>query len=219
MSSLDEKQRQRYLALMQEQAKNMQRLVDDLLTLSSLESEQNIVAETEFAIVPLLLELSSDAKALSAGEQEVTLTIGDAATILGSRDELASAFGNLVSNAVRYTPGGRAHRAGLAGDGRRWRVLRHRTGIGIAAEHIPRLTERFYRVDRSRSRSTGGTGLGLAIVKHVLIRHQAELVIESEPGRGSRFTVLLPSRRVRPAPDGTVAGAASSAAETSPRGN
>ncbi len=213
---LDKKQRQRYLALMQEQARNMQRLVDDLLTLSSLESDQNIAAETEFAIVPLLLELSSDAKALAAGRQEITLTIGDAATVLGSRDELASAFGNLVSNAVRYTPdGGR-----VALD---WRVTERGgefsvadTGIGIASEHVPRLTERFYRVDRSRSRGTGGTGLGLAIVKHVLIRHQAELVIESEPGQGSRFTVLLPIRRVRPLPEGA-ASSTDSPVESSAR--
>jgi two-component system phosphate regulon sensor histidine kinase PhoR len=175
----------------------MQRLVDDLLTLSALESEQNVAGETEFAIVPLLLELSADAKALSAGGHEITLTIGDAATLLGSRDELASAFGNLVSNAVRYTPdGGR-----IALD---WRINDSGgefsvtdTGIGIAIEHIPRLTERFYRVDRRRSRATGGTGLGLAIVKHVLIRHQAELVIDSEPGQGSRFTVRLPAHRVK----------------------
>jgi two-component system, OmpR family, phosphate regulon sensor histidine kinase PhoR len=194
---LEERQQQRYLALMSEQARNMQRLVDDLLTLSSLESEQNVVGETEFAIVPLLLELSSDAKALSGGRHEVTLSIGDAATLLGRRDELASAFGNLVSNAVRYTPeGGR-----IALD---WRITETGgefsvadTGIGISAEHIPRLTERFYRVDRSRSRATGGTGLGLAIVKHVLIRHQGELVVDSEPGQGSRFTVRLPARRVK----------------------
>ncbi len=206
--ALESKQRQRYLALMQEQAKNMQRLVDDLLTLSSLESDQNIAAETEFAIVPLLLELSSDAKALSGGRQEITLSIGDAATVLGSRDELASAFGNLVSNAVRYTPeGGRvALDWRITGRGGEFSVTD--TGIGIAAEHLPRLTERFYRVDRSRSRGTGGTGLGLAIVKHVLIRHQAELFIESEPGQGSKFTVLLPSRRVRPLPDGVPAPSA-----------
>jgi len=200
--ALDAKQHKRYLALMQEQARNMQRLVDDLLTLSSLESEQSIVAETEFAVVPLLLELSSDAKALSAGRQEVSLTIGDAATIVGSRDELASAYGNLVSNAVRYTPeGGRIELD--------WRLTENGgafsvrdTGIGIASQHLPRLTERFYRVDRGRSRGTGGTGLGLAIVKHVLIRHQAELLIDSEPGHGSKFTVLLPARRVRPLVDG-----------------
>ncbi len=214
--ALDSKRRQRYLALMQEQARNMQRLIDDLLTLSALESEQNIAAEAEFAIVPLLLELSSDAKALSAGKQAITLTIGDAATILGSRDELASAFGNLVSNAVRYTPeGGR-----IALD---WRLTERGgefsvtdTGIGIAAEHIPRLTERFYRVDRGRSRGTGGTGLGLAIVKHVLIRHQAELDIESEPGQGSKFTVLLPSRRVRPLPDSVESNAIAPTEASSP---
>ena len=123
---LDNKRRQRYLGLMQEQARNMQRLVDDLLTLSSLESEQNIAAETAFAIVPLLLELSSDAKALSAGRNEVTLTIGDAATVLGSRDELASAFSNLVSNAVRYTPDGGRIEPRLARDRARRRVQRPR---------------------------------------------------------------------------------------------
>jgi two-component system phosphate regulon sensor histidine kinase PhoR len=194
---LDERQRRRYLALMAEQAQNMQRLVDDLLTLSALESEHRMLQEAEFAIVPLLLQVSADAKALSGERHEITLSIRDAANVIGSRDELASAFGNLVSNAVRYTPeGGR-----IALD---WRVTADAgeftvadTGIGIAAEHIPRLTERFYRVDRSRSRSTGGTGLGLAIVKHVLIRHQAELVIDSAPGQGSRFTVRLPIRRIK----------------------
>ncbi|MEP6943740.1 MAG: phosphate regulon sensor histidine kinase PhoR [Betaproteobacteria bacterium] len=195
---MDDKQRRRYLTLMQDQARNMQRLVHDLLALSALESEQNVAGDAEFAIVPLLLEVSSDAKALSAGRHEVTLTIGDAATILASRDELASAFGNVVSNAVRYTPdGGR-----IALD---WNVSASGVGefsvtdngIGIASEHIPRLTERFYRVDRSRSRATGGTGLGLAIVKHVLIRHQAELVVDSTPMQGSRFSIQLPPRRVR----------------------
>ncbi len=204
---LDEAQRRRCLALMDEQAKSMQRLVDDLLTLSALESEQSPLHETEFAIVPLLLALSADAKALSAGRHEIGLTINDAATVLGSRDELASAFGNLISNAVRYTAdGGRIELDWrLTAAGAEFSVAD--TGIGIAADDIPRLTERFYRVDRSRSRATGGTGLGLAIVKHVLIRHQGELLIESEPGRGSRFVARLPGRRVRPGQ----AGAASSA--------
>ncbi len=195
---LDERQKRRCLALMQEQAKSMQRLVEDLLTLSSLEGDRNPMHQSEFAIVPLLLEISAQTKALSSGRHQVTLNISDAATVRAGRDELASAFGNLVSNAVRYTPaGGR-----IALD---WRVTDNGgeftvadTGIGIAAEHIPRLTERFYRVDRSRSRATGGTGLGLAIVKHVLMRHQAELAIDSEPGQGSRFTVRLPARRVVP---------------------
>jgi two-component system phosphate regulon sensor histidine kinase PhoR len=198
---LDARQQARFLQLMQEQARNMQRLVADLLTLSSLESEQNSLIEERFAIVPLLLSLSSDAKVLSKGQHDIQLDIGEAASVLGSRDELASAFGNLVSNAIRYTPGG--GRITLA-----WNVEPDGsgvfsvtdTGIGIAAAHVPRLTERFYRIDRSRSRATGGTGLGLAIVKHVLLRHQAQLEITSELGQGSRFAVRLPAKRVERGP-------------------
>ena len=194
---LEPKQRQRYIALMSEQAQNMQRLIGDLLTLSALESEHSALQESEFPIGLLLDEVLAEAKVLSAARHEVTLEIEHPASVIGSRDELKSAFGNLVSNAVRYTPdGGRIAlewRAGAAGA----EFSVSDTGIGIAPEHIPRLTERFYRVDRSRSRATGGTGLGLAIVKHVLIRHQAELSIESAPAQGSRFTVRLPARRVR----------------------
>jgi two-component system phosphate regulon sensor histidine kinase PhoR len=194
---LEGRQRERFLQLMQEQARSMQRLVEDLLTLSALESEQNPLLEENFAIVPLLLELSADAKGLSQGQHEITLDIGDAAIVLGNRDELASAFGNLLSNAIRYTPNG--GKIVLS-----WRVAPDGaglfsvtdTGIGLAPEHIPRLTERFYRVDRGRSRAAGGTGLGLAIVKHVLLRHQAALDVMSEAGRGSTFAVVLPARRV-----------------------
>ena len=195
---IEPKQRQRYIALMSEQAQNMQRLVADLLTLSVLESEHSALHESEFAIGPLLADVLAEAKALSSGRHEITLEIEQPANVIGSRDELRSAFGNLVSNAVRYTPDG--GKISLE-----WRVTSEGgefsvsdTGIGIPAEHIPRLTERFYRVDRSRSRSTGGTGLGLAIVKHVLMRHQAEISIESAPAQGSRFTVRLPARRIRP---------------------
>ena len=198
---LDERQRVRFLQLMQEQAASMQRLVEDLLTLSALESEQNSLTDEQFAIVPLLLHISADAKGLSQGQHQVLLDIGDAAMVMGGRDELASAFGNLVSNAIRYTPAGGT--ITLA-----WRVTPDGegvffvtdTGIGIGPEHLPRLTERFYRVDRSRSRATGGTGLGLAIVKHVLLRHQAELEITSETGKGSTFSVRLPARRVQRTP-------------------
>jgi len=198
---LDERQRVRFLQLMQEQAASMQRLVEDLLTLSALESEQNPLSDERFAIVPLLLHISADAKGLSQGQHQVLLDIGDAATVMGSRDELASAFGNLVSNAIRYTSAGGTITL-------TWRVTPDGagifsvtdTGIGIGPEHLPRLTERFYRVDRSRSRATGGTGLGLAIVKHVLLRHQAELEIASEPGKGSTFSVRLPARRVQCTP-------------------
>jgi two-component system phosphate regulon sensor histidine kinase PhoR len=218
---LDPRQQQRYIALMQEQAQNMQRLVDDLLALSALESEHSALQEGEFAIVPLLLQVSADAKALSGGRHEISLNIREQATVLGSRDELVSAFGNLVSNAVRYTPdGGRvALDWRVSGDGGEFTVAD--TGIGIAAEHIPRLTERFYRVDRSRSRGTGGTGLGLAIVKHVLIRHQAELAIDSAPGQGSRFTVRLPLRRVKVSTDAgsALAGPAPDAGIRAPTNN
>jgi two-component system phosphate regulon sensor histidine kinase PhoR len=215
---LDARQRGRYLALMHEQARNMQRLVGDLLTLSSLEGEHQPLAEDRFAVLPLLLEVSQDAKALSGGRHTVELDVHDPAEVMGSRDELASAFGNLVSNAVRYTPeGGRITLA--------WRIEPSGvgvfsvtdSGIGIAKEHLPRLTERFYRVDRSRSRATGGTGLGLAIVKHVLIRHQAELDIASTPGRGSTFSVRLPARRVHRHPASDPAGAAPTSTAT-PRG-
>ena len=220
---LEARQRERYLGLMQEQTRNMQRLVDDLLALSALESEHNPPHDDEFAVVPLILQLSADAKALSKGVHAVTLDIGDAATLTGDRQELASAFGNLVSNAVRYTPPG-----GTIGIG--WRVEPDGggvfsvtdTGIGIAPEHVPRLTERFYRVDRGRSRNTGGTGLGLAIVKHVLIRHQAELDIRSEPGIGSTFAMRIPARRVHRAPastagqDDATSGGATAGSEPAP---
>jgi two-component system phosphate regulon sensor histidine kinase PhoR len=194
---LEPRQRGRYLALMQDQARSMQRLVEDLLTLSALESEDHPPRHDAFPVAPLLLELSADAKALSRGEHAVTVDIGQAAAIHGSRDELKSGLGNLVSNAVRYTPAGGEIRLS-------WRIDEDGSGvfavadsgIGIAAEHIPRLTERFYRVDRSRSRATGGTGLGLAIVKHVLLRHHAELVVASTPGKGSTFSIKLPARNV-----------------------
>jgi two-component system, OmpR family, phosphate regulon sensor histidine kinase PhoR len=196
---LDERQRQRYLSLMEDQARNMRRLVEDLLTLSSLESEHNNpLAEVPFTIAPVLRALQADINVLSGGAHEVTVDPGPASEIVGNRDEILSAFSNLCTNAVRYTPTG--GRIGLA-----WRVDPDGSGvfsvtdsgIGIAPEHIPRLTERFYRVDRSRSRATGGTGLGLAIVKHVLLRHQASLEITSAPGAGSTFAVRLPARRVR----------------------
>ena len=213
------RQRTRYLQLMQDQSRNMQRLVDDLLALSALESENNPLSDAEFAIVPLLLEISADAKALSNGAHQITLGIGEAASVVGSRDEMKSALGNLVSNGIRYTPpeGKVALNWRIDADGRGVFSVQD-TGIGIMPEHIPRLTERFYRVDRSRSRATGGTGLGLAIVKHVLLRHQAELDIESRPGEGSLFTVTLPAKRVRPVVESVAhseTGSATSAASPS----
>ncbi len=200
---LDSRQRARYLSLMAEQARNMQRLVDDLLTLSALESDRNALVESAFDVVPLLLAISADAKALSGGRHAVTLDIGEGATVIGNRDELGSAFANLASNAVRYTPDGGSVRLAWRIDALgRGEFSVTDSGIGIAPEHVPRLTERFYRVDRGRSRAGGGTGLGLAIVKHVLLRHEAELDVMSELGQGSTFAVILPAQRIRrAAPD------------------
>ena len=127
----------------------------------------------------------------------MTFEIDEDASMTGSELELTSAFSNLVTNAVRYTPeGGRITVRWSAPDGADARFSVADTGIGIPTPHLPRLTERFYRVDRGRSRESGGTGLGLAIVKHVLTRHQGSLEIESEVGKGSVFTAVLPARRI-----------------------
>lgn len=187
--------RRHHLQLMHEQANRMHRLVEDLLMLSRLESQESAVVEEDVDMGALLRELTNEARALSSGKHTLSYE-ADAAHLRGSRDELRSAFGNLVSNAIRYTPPGGAIdlRWTVGPQGGAFSV--EDTGIGIAAEHLPRLTERFYRVDKSRSRETGGTGLGLAIVKHVLLRHQGRLAVESQPGRGSIFTVWLPLVRI-----------------------
>ena len=185
-----------YLALICEQNARMQRLIKDLLTLSALESGATAPIDETVALKPLLESIHAEAQALSVGRHGVTLTIDAPATLLGCANELRSAFGNLAGNAVRYTPsGGQVDMHWRVRDGVGEFIVAD-TGIGIATQHIPRLTERFYRVDRGRSRETGGTGLGLAIVKHVLTRHQATLEIESEPGRGSRFIARFPARRL-----------------------
>jgi two-component system phosphate regulon sensor histidine kinase PhoR len=174
----------------------MQRIIEDLLMLSVLESAPPPAPE-RVRVAPLLARVRIDAEALSGGKHAVSLTGAPALDLLGAESELVSAFSNLVSNAIRYTPaGGRVALAWRDGpEGASFTV--EDTGLGIAAEHIPRLTERFYRVDRSRSRETGGTGLGLAIVKHVLQRHGAELRVDSMPGSGSTFTIVFPAARVR----------------------
>jgi two-component system, OmpR family, phosphate regulon sensor histidine kinase PhoR len=184
-----------YLGMMDEQASRMHRIIDDLLMLSTLEAAPPPPPE-RVRVAPLLARLKADATALSTGRHEITLLGEPKVDLVGSESELASAFGNLVSNAIRYTPpGGKVRLTWRDGpEGASFTV--EDTGVGIPAEHIPRLTERFYRVDRSRSRETGGTGLGLAIVKHALARHQAALDVESRPGAGSSFTVRFPAQRL-----------------------
>ncbi|MCU0765619.1 MAG: phosphate regulon sensor histidine kinase PhoR [Burkholderiaceae bacterium] len=187
--------RQRHLRLMHEQASRMSRLVEDLLMLARLEAGETPPAEDDVDVPALVAELEAEARALSGGRHEISRS-AEPIRVRGSRDELRSAFGNLVSNAIRYTPsGGRIDLLWRAADGGAEFEVRD-SGIGIAAEHLPRLTERFYRVDRSRSRETGGTGLGLAIVKHVLVRHQGRLQVDSEEGRGSSFRAWLPQARL-----------------------
>ncbi len=194
--TLSSAQRDEYLTLMREQAARMQRLVDDLLTLSALEGK-NAPTEDEIDAAALFERIEETARQLSGGQHELVFEIDDGLVLLGSEIELTSAFTNLVTNAIRYTPdGGRvAARWHLQADGSAAFAVTD-TGIGIPAQHLPRLTERFYRVDRGRSRQSGGTGLGLAIVKHVLTRHQATMTITSEVGKGSTFTAVMPEQRI-----------------------
>jgi two-component system, OmpR family, phosphate regulon sensor histidine kinase PhoR len=185
-----------YLDRMEEQCRRMQRIIEDLLRLSTLEAASEPSLDERVSIGGVLARIQAEAEALSTGRHRIVLEAESGFDLLGAESEIASALGNLASNAVRYTlPGGRvriAWRASPAGA----EFVVEDTGIGIEQQHIPRLTERFYRVDRERSRHAGGTGLGLAIVKQVLTRHQATLEIESEPGKGSRFTARFPAHRI-----------------------
>jgi two-component system phosphate regulon sensor histidine kinase PhoR len=199
MPSLENDMARRALELMGDQTSRMESLVDDLLTLSRLENEQNVLQEEHVDVQGLLRTLLEEGSSLSNGLHQIKLDIESDAQVGGCSNELHSAFGNLVSNAIRYTPTGGeiALRWFEQSDGHMVFSVRD-SGIGIAPQHISRLTERFYRVDRSRSRETGGTGLGLAIVKHIAIRHQAQLNITSEEGKGSTFSIVFPAKRKLP---------------------
>ncbi|MEZ0239149.1 MAG: phosphate regulon sensor histidine kinase PhoR [Methylophilaceae bacterium] len=194
-SGIPENMRQ-YYKLMQEQTLRMRRLVEDLLTLSQLESNRTTPQEIEIDVPSLLGMLMTEGESLSSGRHSLKLEMDKNLNLNGAAEELHSAFGNLVSNAIRYTPEGGdiTLKWSMRGDNAVFSVTD--TGLGIEPEHISRLTERFYRVDRSRSRSTGGTGLGLSIVKHILTRHQAKLEIQSEIGKGSTFGAVFPAARV-----------------------
>lgn len=211
---LNEQEQKKYLALMATQAQRMQGLVEDLLTLSRLEGSPIPRFVNTFPVLNLVQSCESEAHGLSAaisnGAEAQTITFEVApelgqAILIGEIRELQSALSNLVSNAVRYTPaGGSIHVSVDQGvDGTLLMSVRD-TGAGIAAEHLPRLTERFYRVDRSRSRESGGTGLGLAIVKHVMQRHGGSLAITSEVGHGSQFKLIFPASRWRLQPSVTI---------------
>jgi len=198
--------RQHHLQLMHEQAQRMHRLVEDLLTLSRLESRETPVADEVVDVRQLVREVADEARALSLGRHQIDVDLTPG-FVRGSREELRSAFGNIVSNAVRYTPDGGIISLAWREDASGGRFEVSDTGLGVAPDHIPRLTERFYRVDKSRSRETGGTGLGLAIVKHVLLRHGGHLDVQSEIGRGSTFSAVLPVERLLASNDVAVATA------------
>ena len=200
--NLSEQEHARYLDLMAQQAERMQSLVSDLLTLSRLEGSPLPSVQEWVPMASIFQQCRQEVTELSrmlwGQPQPLEFDIALGIFVAGSAAELHSAALNLISNAVRYTPAGKGifvHWSANEDGGAHFSVRDE--GVGIAAEHIPRLTERFYRVDRSRSRETGGTGLGLAIVKHVAQRHGAELTIVSQPGQGATFTVRFPGSRVR----------------------
>ena len=194
---LDPAKKDEYLELMMVQGKRMKNLVEDLLTLANLEASSEPASQNKISIPSLMAMLKADAEALSNQRHSIEFDSGDG-FLLGDERELFSAFSNLVSNAVRYTPeGGRVKITWSTLPDGSGEFSVSDSGPGIAPEHLPRLTERFYRVDRSRSRETGGTGLGLAIVKHIATRHQGQLTISSLLGKGSVFKILFPASRVR----------------------
>src|SRR5690606_31999004 len=197
--SIAPEQREQYHALMMEQARRMQAIVDDLLTLSTLESSPS--SQGKPVRVGVLIDTAlQQARSLSKDQHVFVVNVNDRLCITGIESELASGIGNLLTNAVRYTPKDGTITVSwyLTESGAACYSVQD-TGIGIASHDLPRLTERFYRVDRGRSRATGGTGLGLAITKHVAMRHNAELNIRSRFGAGSLFSLEFPASRVVPA--------------------
>jgi two-component system phosphate regulon sensor histidine kinase PhoR len=194
---LEKGQRDQYFDMMMSQAQRMKSLVEDLLTLANLEANSAPAVSNAVSIETLMALIKNDAEALSHGNHSFTFEVLEKNNILGDEREILSAFSNLVSNAIRYTPDtGAIHVKWDINTEGQGEFSVTDTGPGITSEHLSRLTERFYRVDRSRSRDTGGTGLGLAIVKHIASRHQAQLTIESTPGRGSTFKLHFPKERL-----------------------
>ncbi|KXJ65303.1 PAS domain-containing sensor histidine kinase [Achromobacter xylosoxidans] len=194
--ALPKEQREQYIDMMYEQAHRMQAIVEDLLTLSTLESSPGSDPRA-VNMGALLQKARQQIEALSGGRHQLVWHIDETLDVLGAENELTSALSNLLTNAVRYTPDGGTITVRWERDpegGACYSV--QDTGIGIPARHLPRLTERFYRVDRGRSRAVGGTGLGLAITKHIAMRHDAELLITSEPGKGSVFSLRFPADRI-----------------------
>jgi two-component system phosphate regulon sensor histidine kinase PhoR len=192
--------RERFLDIMEAQAKRMARLIDDLLSLSRIELAAHVRPETPLELVPIARQVV-DALQMLARDRGVTVTINapkEPLVVSGDRDELTRVFENLIENALKYGASGKRvdvvlSRAFTVSGGEEAVAAVRDYGPGIPAEHLPRLTERFYRVDVAESREQGGTGLGLALVKHIMNRHRGRLTIESRPGEGATFTVRLPA--------------------------
>jgi two-component system phosphate regulon sensor histidine kinase PhoR len=219
--------RERFLGIMHDQATRMSRLVRDLLSLSKIESNEHSPPTTPVALAPLIAGVI-DGLTLQAKAKNITVVVdmaGDLPPVIGDADQLAQVFQNLIDNAIKYGKPNTAVRISaqsaarpLAAAGRLparlVAVAVGDEGEGIPREHLPRLTERFYRVDAGRSRQMGGTGLGLAIVKHIINRHRGALTIDSEVGRGSVFTLYLPAEATAPTPETIAATLAKGGAKT-----
>jgi two-component system phosphate regulon sensor histidine kinase PhoR len=195
----DVQARERFLAIMKTQATRMARLIEDLLSLSRIELIEHVHPDTPVDLGPVVRQVADGLQTL-ATDRNVELAIAPPekpAIVPGNRDELTRVFENLIENALKYGATGKRVDIGFASvtasEGSNVLVTVRDYGPGIAAEHLPRLTERFYRVDVKQSRAEGGTGLGLALVKHILNRHRGRLTVESEPGKGATFTVRLPA--------------------------
>ncbi|MGO3926784.1 ATP-binding protein [Rhodopseudomonas pseudopalustris] len=198
----DAKARERFLGIMQTQARRMARLIDDLLSLSRVELSVHVRPEARVDIAPLVRQVIEGLEPL-AKERQVAIELDlqvEAAPIAGDREELLRVFENLIENALKYgASGGRVvvslTKSAAADGSSEFRFSVRDFGPGIAPEHLPRLTERFYRVDVGDSRAQGGTGLGLSLVKHIVNRHRGRLLIESTFGKGAVFTACLPSQK------------------------
>jgi two-component system phosphate regulon sensor histidine kinase PhoR len=198
INDLTENERMEITQHIQTQTHSMRRLVDDLLSLSRLENADEIAEQSPIAVSDCLKRVVQAAQFSASEHAPIEIHIPETILLLGEEEEIESALLNLLTNAVRYTPASGTISVCIRElpDSAEVAIDVLDTGAGIAAEHIPRLTERFYRVDRGRSRHSGGTGLGLAIVKHVMIRHEGRLAITSAVGKGSCFSLVFPRTRV-----------------------
>ena len=196
----DAEARERFLAIMATEAARMDRLIDDLLSLSRVEADERMRPREPVEIAPIVDHVVAVLRPKAEARDQSLVVDSEvaAARVAADADQMGQVFTNLIDNALKYSAAGTSVRIALTRGravgfgGETVRIAVSDEGEGIAAEHVPRLTERFYRVDKGRSRRSGGTGLGLAIVKHIVARHRGRLLIDSKPGRGSTFTVHLP---------------------------